>query len=268
MAFGAQPGYFTGDGDLLEQANIETLTDIEPLPGGGFLLASEDRVRAALPADTERLGVAIGRESLPALARRRVMVRTTVPAAVEIEVYSKGKLLERVERHAHRGLNALRLPRGVPPDLYILRVVATTPQGASASNRLRAIVGPRLPIAAAVLAAKGVYWAPYAADEYPYPIVSRCHRFGARRVDCRVGEGGSYDGNTACQFVAAARLSRSGILYARSYDVSRARREAVQAQSQMEGEVEGGRAALELPALRILAVQLRSPRRASSMWFR
>jgi hypothetical protein len=82
---------------------------------------------------------------------------------------------------------------------------------------MRAILGPRMPVSAAEVAAEGVYWAPFAADEYPYPVVLRCHRFGPRRVDCAVGEGGTSD-ELGCVFVAATRLTRRGIVQARPYD--------------------------------------------------
>lgn len=217
LAFGSPRGFFDGDGDVLERTYFETLIDVEELPDGGLLLVSLDRVRAALPAGTERLGVAIGSESLPALARRRVAVRTTVPAELELEVYSGRKLVDRTKRRGGPGITRMRVPRTVTPELYTFRVIARTPDGASASSRLRAILGPRMPVSAAEVAAEGVYWAPFAADEYPYPVVLRCHRFGPRRVDCAVGEGGTSDG-LGCMFVAATRLARRGIVYARPYN--------------------------------------------------
>jgi hypothetical protein len=116
------------------------------------------------------------------------------------------------------GLSQVTLPRTLAPDLYTVRVVARRGE-AAATSRLRLIVGPGLPLRVAEKAVTDIYWAPFAkaADEYPYPVVRRCHRFTSTRVDCIVGEEGSYEGNPYCEYIGAAFRAPSGVVFRRPY---------------------------------------------------
>jgi len=219
VAFGVDPGFFAGDGEPLARANMPDLAGVEQLPGGGLLLSSSDAVRAALPTGTQRLAVAIARESIRSLTHRRLALRLTVPAALSIEIYSGRELVRRLTAQRRPGLVFVRVPRGVRTDLYNFRVIADARGGATTSSRLRLIVGPGVPIKAAELEATNIYWTRYAraADQYPYSVVRRCHRFARTRVDCIVGEEDS-DPDLYCIYMAAVFRRADGALYTRPYD--------------------------------------------------
>jgi hypothetical protein len=219
LAFGAGPGFFSGFGDPVSRADVPSVVDVEELPGGGLVLGKEDRVLAALPSTTQRLAVAIARESIRSVMHRRVAVRLTVPASLALEVYRGTELVRTFAARRGAGLHFVRVPRGVRPDLYGIRVIATGQDGATTSSRMRVLIGSGLPLRAAERAAADIYWADYAraADQYPYSVIRRCHRFAARRVDCIVGEEGSYPDNPYCIYLAAVFRARTGIVYTRPY---------------------------------------------------
>jgi hypothetical protein len=223
LELGAPPGFFAGEGERLADARIDDpVAEVEPLPEGGLLIVGIDRVRAALPDGSRHLAVAIARASLRSLAHRRLGVRLTRRAELTVELRRRGKPVRRFGGRGRPGLSFARVPRGVPPDLYDIRVVADTVDGATASNRLRMIVGRGLPVRAARLAALDLYFqsAARASDEYEDPVVRRCHRFSRTRVDCVVGEtGGGAD--AYCVWVGAATRGRDGVVYKRPYDCPR-----------------------------------------------
>jgi hypothetical protein len=183
-------------------------------------------VLAALPDGTSRLGVAVSRESLRSLTHRRLGVRLTRPSSLSIEIRAGQEIVARATARREPGLSFVRLPKRLPLDLYNLRVIATTADGATASSRARLIVGRGLPLRAAKLAATEIYWSDgaRAADQYPYSVVRTCHRFSRRRVDCVVGEEGNSP-DRFCIYVAAVVRARNGVPYSRPYRCSR-RREA------------------------------------------
>jgi hypothetical protein len=219
LTVGSPPGFFAGDGDRLADARIDSpVLDVEPLPDGGLLIVGGSSVRAALRDGSPRLAVAIARESVRSLAHRRLAVRLTRRAELTVELRGRGKLVRRFGARGGPGLAFARVPSAVRPDLYDVRVFANTADHATASSRLRMIVGRGLPLRAARLAAVDLYWESWAraADEYPYPAVRRCRRFSRTRVDCVVGEAGGYD-DSYCIWIGAVTRGHDGVVYKRPY---------------------------------------------------
>ena len=136
-------GFFDGNGDPLNRATLlgigGGLREVEPTDEGGLLLNRSNRVDVAAPPTTRTLGVAVARESLRALAHRRLRVRSTLPARVRVRLNGKGKRVVEIAAKTSAGLTMLRLPRTLPGGVYWVRVRATTAEGAVATDRLRVL---------------------------------------------------------------------------------------------------------------------------------
>ena len=170
------------------------------------------------PATATRLAVAVARESLPALAGRRLRIRTTVPAQLRVELGRRARPEAVVTAEAHGRLTTIRLPRKVRWGMHLVRVRATTTTGAVATNAYPVLVGGRLPERLARAAQVGLYYGAYAraADSYTDADINGCKRFSARRIDCVVGETGGGD-DSPCLWVGATTLRASGVVYTRPY---------------------------------------------------
>jgi hypothetical protein len=221
-------GFFDGDGDPLSEAAplfSGGPMDVEPTADGGLLFLTGAGVKFAAPPGTRTLAVAVAHESLPALQHRRLRLRTTQPARVEVILRAKRRTAAQMTVRASEGLTSLRLPKTVKPGIYTVQARAVTRAGARASDRLVVLVGSRLPRRIARAAHEFDEYEQYgtdarrrpsAADAAPNPIVGPCHRFSPTRVDCVVGHefGDTY---IPCLWVGAAVLGRSGHVYTRHY---------------------------------------------------
>ncbi len=214
---GERPGYFGGYGDLASSVPFAEFEDIEPAADGGLLLAGELQVFFIAPPRTTRLGIAVARETLPALLRRRVRFRLTRAARVKMKLYRGRRVVARRTVSGAAGLNTLQLPRRTEPGLRYLKVRALAPDGSVATNALRVLVGPWLPKKVAVwesIAEYGCFGECGGIED----TVEKCRRFGPRRVDCVMGD---IDLDTyerdRCTRVVSSVLRRSGYLYIRPY---------------------------------------------------
>ena len=213
---GGRPGYFGGYGDLASNVPFD-FEDIEPTADGGLLLAGELQVFFIAPPRTTRLGIAVARETLPALLRRRVRFRLTRAARVKMKLYRGRHVVARRTVSGAAGLNTLQLPRRTEPGLRYLKLRALAPDGSVATNALRVLVGPWLPNKVAAWQSIAEY-ACFGECGGIEDTVEKCRRFGPRRVDCVMGD---IDLDTyerdRCTRVVSSVLRRSGYLYIRPY---------------------------------------------------
>jgi hypothetical protein len=102
----------------------------------------------------------------------------------------------------------------VPADAYMLRLTATTADGARTADEVGVVI-ERLPVSIAERALAEQY---LGSDDTRY--VSDCRRMGALRVDCSVPDAdvGCDDRST---YNAAIRVDRAGQLIARNYPCGR-----------------------------------------------
>jgi hypothetical protein len=229
--------FFEGDGDPLRNPLFMRdggSTEIEPTFEGGLLFATAAAVKLAAPSSTRILAVAVARESLPALRHRRLRVRSTRTARVEVTLRRRRVPAASSTVTVACGLTTVRLPRELAPGLYFVLLRASTPEGAVAVDRLPVLVGPRLPGPIARAAHRASYFARFGpaflrvgfeealatgeGEDEDEPFAKRCHRFSGSRVDCVVGVVPAYEGPVRrCLWVGAATLTRSGYIYTRPY---------------------------------------------------
>jgi hypothetical protein len=207
-------------------------SEIEQTAEGGLLIATPEMVKLAAPSGTRTLAVAVARESLPLLLHRRLRLRSTRPASLQVTLRRGRTPVVSLTVPGSRGLTTIRLPRKLAPGPYFVRVRASTYEGALAVDRLAVLIGSRLPTPIGRAAHKGAYYDRFdatfsraalrssrsAGEPEDIPLVKRCHRFHPRRVDCVVGDVLVYEDRIRrCLWVGAATLSRSGYIYTRPY---------------------------------------------------
>jgi hypothetical protein len=211
---GARSRFFDGFGDTVRSVAFPldwTASDVELTPDG--VLIDAYRLLLAARPRPSRLAVAIGPESLSALLRHKLSVRTTRSAKLRIDVLRDGS------RRAHRviqgrpGLNRVRLPMSLSPGAYLVRIRATTPAGSVATDSLQVLIGGVLPRDVASSALASDY---PEEDETEIASATPCRRFSPRRIDCIVGFEGS-DSWDDCAYIGSARLRPDGQLYVATY---------------------------------------------------
>ena len=211
------PGYFGGQGEPATRVPFSGFEDVEATQDGGLLLSTGDQVIFSAPPRTTRLGVAVARETLPALLRRRLRYRLTRAARVTVTLSRGPRVVASTTVSGRAGLNVVRLPRRTTRGLHRASLRAVTSDGAVATNSLTVLVGPWVPknVAASEILARYACGGECGGVE---DTVERCRRFGPRRVDCVMGD---LDLDTyerrACTRVVSAILRRSGYLYIRPY---------------------------------------------------
>jgi hypothetical protein len=214
----ARPGFFTGNGEPVTRAAFyPDFADVEPTPDGGVLISTSDQVIFSAPQRTARLGVAVARETLPALLHRRLRFRLTRAARVTITLAGRHRVVGPLTTSGGAGLNTLRLPRRTKPGLHRARLQAVARDGAVASNELMVLVGAWLP---KNVAANEIFLTYACLGECGgiEDTVEHCRRFGPRRIDCVMGDRDldTYE-RTPCTRIVSAVLRRSGYLYVRPY---------------------------------------------------
>ena len=213
----SDPGFFPAWGDRLPRLRMREccLWDAETLEDGAVIATTLVEVMLIAPPGTERLGAAIARETLPALARRRIVVRSTLPARLRLRVSRRGKVAASVRASAQPGLTSVRLPRDLPPGLYRAGLQATAADGSRVRETRRLLVGSFLPTTVAHDLVDEAYSEFAEGNEF----LRGCKRFGRRRVDCVLGihGDGAYWPSRRCELGVAAVLRQSGYVMLRRY---------------------------------------------------
>jgi hypothetical protein len=217
-------GFFPAWGDLLPTLNMREccLQDAQPIEGGALVATTLAELLLVAPPDTERLGVAIARETLPALAHRQLVVRSTLAATLQLRLSRRGKLAATVRASGQPGLTRIALPAHLRSGLYRATLRARSADGSQITETRRLLVGPVLPtkVARDLVVEESSGFADF--NEY----VRACKRFGQRRVDCIVG---IHDDDYAysarrCAFGVAGVLRRTGYVMLRRYRCGARRR--------------------------------------------
>jgi hypothetical protein len=216
-------GFFPAWGDRLPTLNMREccIWDAEPLEGGAFVATTLVELLLVAPPDTKRLGVAIARETLPALLRRRLVVRSTLAAKFTVTLSRRGNVAAKVRATGQAGLSRIQLPSDLRRGLYTVSVQAMSADGSRVMESRRLLVGPFLPTRVARELIDGAYTDFTERNEY----VRSCKRFGRRRVDCIVAiYGDEYTSPQRCAFGVVGNLRRSGYVMLRRYRCGAARR--------------------------------------------
>lgn len=225
-SFGAQSefsfqGFFNSEGRDPRRAVLPQPVAAAVDPLGGFLLATGRKVSALATAGTQRMGVAmVGGD----LARSGLRYVTSSAGTAELEL-RRGRSVARATGVAGPGLNLMPLPR-VAPGFYTLRLRARAPGGSVDDDRLRVLLGGRLPFRAAedIVAGQPEFQdARYGRDPAAGPSdaaefdVGPCRRMARKRVDCLIYP----SGGDICGYVFSLRLHRNGLLYEHDYECRR-----------------------------------------------
>jgi hypothetical protein len=222
--------FFDGFGDPLRLPFGErSEARVEPTTDGGLLIQSASTIEFAAPDGTNRLAVAIARESLRSQMRRVLKYRITRDASVRVSIFGTRKRYPSISASARVGLNSLRLPSHLKPGGYLAHVRATTPDGSVATNRLVVLIGSRLPLDVArqtmlsdVHSSSSSAGARQSGEYEPERWARPCKRFGPRRVDCAIGiEDVSEDFTSPCTHVSTVRLSGDGRIRVGQYRCAR-----------------------------------------------
>src|SRR5829696_84140 len=155
---------------------------------GGVVLAYGERdtsLRLLAAPGSQRFGVAVAPRTLSSLFDRQVIITATSAATVRVSVYRERRLAQETVRRVRPGENVLRLPRRLGGGVHDLRMLATTADGRTATDRLSVLGRPRLTISYALRRLRRVF-ADYFAEEGTGGLrLSDCRRDSSRLVRCR-----------------------------------------------------------------------------------
>jgi hypothetical protein len=155
---------------------------------GGIVAGYGERdtsLRLLAPPGSQRFGVAVAPRTLASVFDRQVMITATSAATVRVSVYRERRLVQDTVRRVRPGENRLRLPRRLGSGVHELRVLATTADGRTATDRLSVLGRPRLTISYAMRRLRRVF-ADYIAGDGTFGLrLSECRRGGPRLVRCR-----------------------------------------------------------------------------------
>ena len=213
------------------------------LPGGGFLVAEEDRVRLVAGPSTRQIGLALGDPERDRALGARYMTHLSLsrPGRVRIELLRGRRVAaRRTVTVARRGWMRVRVEGRVRAGIHTVRAIASTRgTGTTIQTRLVALGGV-LPDRWAIqivdgdddtrVVTSGLRFpgeerrvtAPtaVAADE-PENVIARrtrlCRRFASSRVDCEAQEAADEGAPYSCAWLDQIVLRRNGQIYRRSY---------------------------------------------------
>ena len=134
---------------------------------------------------SQRLGVALAPRTLGAVHDGRVVITATSAASVRVSVHREGRLIQRTVRRVRAGENTVRLPRRLGAGVHDVRVLATTADGRSATDRLSVLGRPHLTISYAMRRLRREFADSLAGDGTAGLRLSRCRSQGPRRVTCQ-----------------------------------------------------------------------------------
>lgn len=206
------------DGESGVGAPFHDLKSLAVTPDGG-LVAGADRVRYLAPPVPRRFAVALlARRGRASTSGYRARVVTTMPGRVTVRTRVGREVVSTSASTEARVPTDATITRRVSPGVYTVDVTARSGE-AVATNRIRVILGGRL----TTQLATRIFDSLDLGYESIVGRVTRCHRFGARRVDCRIEQTDDDVPSDPwrCVSVDAVTLTASGIPQVRSYPCSR-----------------------------------------------
>jgi NHL repeat len=206
---------YNNDGEAAIAAVVPSPASVEPTPDGGLVIAA-DGVRYVAPTAPQRLAVALlGRRGRATSRGYRARIITTVPAHVTLWAHVDGTLVRAAGQTAAGSPATLTLDRSFAPGVYSVAVTATTEAGMVATQAMPLILGDVL---SAPLAKRAIEQLDF-STEGTVAGPTLCHRFGARRVDCKIEERIADESSEPpfCAAVVAVWLTASGLLRERDY---------------------------------------------------
>ena len=211
--------FFDGIGGPAKRASIGPVTWVAVANDGSYLIRSGTRADAAkvyvLPARRSTyFGVAF-RKLRPQLGY--IAYRVNRSARITLRLRSRSGRAFTLRRRARPGLNRLRIPAGIRPDAYYLRLMATTANGYRSADEVGVVMGRRLPNG---IAGTAINVTLNRGDYENTSEVGVCQRLGRTRVDCEIWDIDTLE----CERIRAVRLHAGGQLEAVTYSCGRWRR--------------------------------------------
>jgi hypothetical protein len=209
--------FFDRIGGPARRASIGPVTSVAVADDGSWLIRSgtdDSKVYVVPGTRSTYFGVAF-RALRPALGY--LTYAANRGSRVTLTLAPRGGPTVTVEQQAHRGLNRLRIPGGVRPGVYYLRLVASARGGYASADEVGMVMGRRLPDGLARIAIDDEL------DRGDYENtsgVSFCERMSPMRVDCEVGDIDTVE----CEGIRAVRLQAGGQLEEVGYPCGRWRR--------------------------------------------
>jgi hypothetical protein len=179
------------------------------LPDGNFAVA-DGRVWMVTAGPAQRLAAALRNLRLSA-ASVRAAISTTGPGVATLEASRAGRVLATISTAVGTGPSTIALAGRFRSRRGSIRLTLRSADGRIAGDELAVFLGSSLRVADARSLVKASLGSDTNSGEY----VSRCRRFGRRRVDCDVHRWVNSD--QWCQRVVAVTLPRTGLPATRHY---------------------------------------------------
>jgi hypothetical protein len=209
--------FFDGIGGSATRASIGPVTWVAVAGDGSYLVRSGiwDSKVYVLPARRSRYFGAAFRRLRPQLGY--ITYRVNRPSRVTLRLRPRAGGALTVKRRAHPGLNRVRIPARISPDVYHLRLLATTANGHRSADEAGVVIGRRLPNGVPRIAINDKL---NRGDYENTSEVGWCDRMTRTRVDCAIVDIAGFE----CESKEAVRLHAGGQLEAVGYPCGRWRR--------------------------------------------
>lgn len=217
-ADGALLRFYSTAGHDLAQREVGDPEKIALLPDGDLAYTAADRVwllRTEPANPSQRAAVALRGLRV---GRDRVLAtfQTTTAGTVTLSFRGRRGRLRQVTTAAAAGVGSVSAHRRLPSHGRVVRVTLRDPRGRLAEDRIRAWIGPRLPISDARELMHPL------DNNYPEDYrLGRCHRFARRRVDCKVRDNPATTGRNGCVAIFLVQIPRTGVPLHRIYGCRR-----------------------------------------------
>ena len=189
-------------------APVESPNAIAVLPDGNLAFTTFDRVwllRTDAAHQPQRSAVALRNLSVDA-AGATATVEATTAGSLTLSVRRKGRQPKTVRASVPSGTSTITLGGPFSSHGQVVRTTLRDAGGRLAEDRVRAWLGPRLPMSDARAL---MYPLSYNFPE-DYRL-GRCHRFGPYRVDCMVRLNPATNDSVKCVAISRVRIRRTGI---------------------------------------------------------